>query len=83
MAISRWHMHRLGLVDFWCYDISYWKRICVRSYTNTSVRNASLDKIQNQELKEIASILSETSKFGYQEGLLDVYIDEIERDDEN
>ena len=20
MSVSRWHMHRMGLVDFWCYD---------------------------------------------------------------
>lgn len=57
----------------WCYSVEYFDKIKTIQNEISSKRIHILQNIQDHQLKEIARFMIEHSCFGYQEGLIDIY----------
>lgn len=61
-------------LHLWCYKTEYLDFIAKQQENISSKRIQLLQHIQNEKLQEIAHHILEISAFGYQEGLVSVYI---------
>lgn len=64
-------------LNLWLYTPKHFDLIKIKQIQISSKRLKILDNLVDQDLRKLASLIKETSCFGYQEGLIDLYLNNI------